>query len=447
MSQAPSGAHRPAGFQGYYRQPSGTEDAELTHVTPGTPCGEYLRRYWQPVAMSSELGELPLALRILGEDLVLFRDKSAQVGLLHKHCAHRGASLEYGLPAERGIICCYHGWHFDIDGTVIRAGSEPADSPICRRVVQGAYPVEERNGLLFAYLGPPQERPALPLYDTELMPDATSKPFSIATPCNWLQVYENTQDPIHVLHLHARSSGVQFGVASGVDQLIEYQTTPLGLINIQTRHVGAHLWTRITDSILPNANQTGAIWEEAQAPKFMQRCSMLRWMVPVDNTTTRTIGWRFFSERLDPRGQDQPDLVGKESIDFIGQTAAERSYAESQRQPGDFEAQVSQRPIAIHALENRAASDAGVARLRHLLRERIRALAAGEPPFHPHTGALPYVATYCQDTVDRWHGAGVPDDDALRAQGRKVANAVLQSAQLPAAAREAYVRDAVRGLE
>ena len=320
-----SALQRPAGFQGYHQVRNAEEDAELTHVGPGTPCGEYLRRYWQPVAMSEELGELPMVVRILGEDLVLFRDRSGRPGLLHRHCAHRGASLEYGIVAERGIICCYHGWHYDVDGTILRAGSEPPDSPICRNVVQGAYPVHEHNDLLFAYLGPPEDRPPFPVFDSERMPDATRKPFSITTPCNWLQVYENTQDPIHVLHLHARVSGVQFGVASGIDQVIEYQDTPLGMMNVQTRQVGEHLWVRTVDSILPNANQTGAIWEEAEAPKAFQRCSILRWMVPVDDTATRTIGWRFFSDRLDPRGQDSPELVGRESIDFVGQTEDERS--------------------------------------------------------------------------------------------------------------------------
>ncbi|MBT6275387.1 MAG: aromatic ring-hydroxylating dioxygenase subunit alpha, partial [Chromatiales bacterium] len=209
-----------------------------------------------------------------------------------------------------------------------------------------------------------------------------------------------------------------------------------------TRHIGEHVWTRTTDSILPNGNQTGAIWEEAEAPKFMQRCSILRWMVPVDDTTTRTIGWRFFSERLDPRGQDRPDEVGYESIDFIGQTAGERSYEESQRQPGDFEAQVSQRPIAIHELENRASSDAGVARLRRLIRERIRMLAAGETPVQPTAGHLPYVSTFCQDSVVVW-GNKPADEETLREHGRKTARAVLDSAGLPADEREAFVRTAL----
>ena len=440
-------AARPAGFQGYHQVRTAEEDAELTHVGRGTPCGEYLRRYWQPVAMTEELGELPRVVRILGEDLVLFRDGSGRPGLLHRHCAHRGASLEYGIVAERGIICCYHGWHYDIDGTILRAGSEPADSPICRNVVQGAYPVREHNDLLFAYLGPPEERPPFPVFDAERMPDATRKPFVLTTPCNWLQVYENTQDPIHVLHLHARSSGVQFGVASGIDQVVEYQDTPLGMINIQTRQVDGRVWVRTVDSILPNINQTGAIWEEAEEPKAFQRCAMLRWMVPVDDTATRTIGWRYFSERLDPRGQDSPEMVGRETIDFVGQSEDERPYEERQRQPGDYEAQVSQRPIAIHALEHRASSDAGVARLRRLLRRRIRALAAGEGAHQPDPFGLDAVSTYCQDTVFRWPGSGRPAETDLREAGRWVAAAVLGSDRLAPQERETYVRAAAETFE
>lgn len=388
-------------FQGYHKPISGQEDVELTHIDRGTPCGEYMRRFWQPVAMSSELSDLPLALEILGEDLVLFRDRSGRLGLLHRHCSHRGASLEYGIIAERGLICCYHGWHYDIDGSLLCAGSEPTDSNVCQRVVHGAYPTEEYDGIIFAYLGPPDKMPAFPVYDTQLRQDTESVPFSITTPCNWLQVYENTQDPIHVLHLHSRSSGIQFGVASGVDQEIKYVSTPIGMVNIQSRHVGDKTWVRSTESILPNGNQTGAIWEEAESEKYFQRSSILRWMVPVNNRCTRTIGWRYFSEALDPRDQGDKSQVGKEAIDFIGQTEDERSYDERQHQPGDYEAQVSQRPIAIHELEHRVSSDEGVGKIRHMLRKQIRALTAGEEIIttaNCETG----VATYAQDTVFSW---------------------------------------------
>jgi len=415
-----------AGFSGYFHRDVPAEDPELTHVGPNTACGEYLRRYWQPVAMTEEVADLPVAVRILGEDLVLFRDQSGHLGLLNRHCAHRGASLEYGIIMDCGIKCCYHGWHFDIDGRLIDAPSEPVGSPIRNRVVQGAYPLHEYNGIVFAYMGPPDHKPEFPVYDTMCL-GVDSKPFSLSMPANWLQVYENTQDPIHVIHLHAMSSGVQFGAASGVEQLIDYRDTPLGMINVQTRRCGDYLWTRTTDSILPNCNQTGAIWEEAESRKVFQRVSMLRWMVPIDNTHTMTIGWRYFSDQLDPRGQDTPADVGKESIDFIGQTAG-RSYEERQRQPGDYEVQVSQRPIAIHALENRVTSDRGVTRLRRLLRERVRAHAESDEAPLPQTNDVDTISTYCQDTVYPVKAAA-DEDQLMKHFGSRVADCVVDSDQ------------------
>ena len=430
-----------SGYQGYHISQSGSVDTELTHIDRGTPCGEYMRRYWQPVVMSSELKELPLLVELLGEHLVLFRDKSGALGLLHKHCAHRGASLEYGIIADKGIICCYHGWQYDVDGRLIKAGSEWEDSPVCKKVVQGAYPVHEYMGIIFAYLGPPELKPEFPVYDTALIDNTEAIPFSITTPCNWLQVYENTQDPIHVLHLHARSSGVQFGVASGVDQTIEYMDTPLGMINIQARQIANHIWVRTTESILPNGNQTGAIWEEADSEKVFQRTSVLRWMVPVNNTVTRTIGWRFFRDELDPESMGDKSQVGKEMIDFIGQTEDERPYEERQRQPGDYEAQVSQRPIAVHALENHGSSDAGVVRIRHLIRKNIRKLAETGEASHPQINPQG-ISTFTQDTVVK-----IPDDAKdrelqethLKEIGREVAKTVVSSAIHSASEREKQI--------
>jgi len=430
---------RQVGFQGYHRPISGEPDSELTDTDRGTPCGEYLRRYWQPVAMSSELSDLPLAVELLGEPLVLFRDLSGSLGLLHRHCSHRGASLEYGIVAERGLICCYHGWHYAVDGTLIRAGSEPEQSAICKNIVHGAYPTAERNGIIFAYLGPPEHQPEIPVYDTENLEGVSAIPFSITTPCNWLQVYENTQDPIHVLHLHARSSGVQFGEASGLDQEIEYKTTPVGMINVQSRKVNDRLWVRSTESILPNGNQTGAIFEEAETEKYFQRSAVLRWMVPVNNTVTRTIGWRFFSHELDPRGQADPNQVGKEKIDFIGQTEDERPYTERQRQPGDYEAQVSQRSIAVHELEHHGSSDAGVVRIRHLLRKQVRALQSGNELVHsePYDTVIP---TYIQDSVMPWPQNVCSDETTiLRSAGERVSKVVIDSGNKSSAERKQQI--------
>ena len=149
-------------YGAYHQREVPGEDAELTHVGPGTPAGEYLRRFWQPVAHVEDLKDLPIAIRIMGEDLVVFRDNRGRIGLLQRHCSHRGTSLEYGVVEEKGIRCCYHGWLYDVDGTILETPAEPPDSTYKERLCHGAYPVHEYCGLVFAYMGPAGGYLALP---------------------------------------------------------------------------------------------------------------------------------------------------------------------------------------------------------------------------------------------------------------------------------------------
>ena len=127
-------------YSAYHHSQVPKEDTELTHIGPGTPAGEYLRRFWQPVCYAGELADVPVALKILGEELVAFRDFSGRIGLVEAHCPHRGTSLEFGLVSERGIRCCYHGWLFDVDGTILETPGEPAGSTFKDRLCHGAYP-------------------------------------------------------------------------------------------------------------------------------------------------------------------------------------------------------------------------------------------------------------------------------------------------------------------
>ena len=115
-------------YGAYYHRDVPEDDAELTRVGPGTPCGEYLRRFWQPVGLSAELRDLPKAIRIMGEDLVLFRSGRGEVGLLELHCSHRGTSLEYATVESQGLRCCYHGWMYGVDGCVLDTPGEPPES-------------------------------------------------------------------------------------------------------------------------------------------------------------------------------------------------------------------------------------------------------------------------------------------------------------------------------
>ena len=134
-------------FGAYHNPPTPEEDAELTHVERGSACGEYLRRFWQPIAIASEVRELPVKVRMFGEDLVLFRSKEGELGLLDLHCSHRGTSLEFGVIEPGGIRCCYHSWLFAPDGKILETPGEPPTSTLKERLYHGAYPVEELNGL------------------------------------------------------------------------------------------------------------------------------------------------------------------------------------------------------------------------------------------------------------------------------------------------------------
>jgi phenylpropionate dioxygenase-like ring-hydroxylating dioxygenase large terminal subunit len=153
-------------FSGYCSQKEPRVDTFLTSVGPGSPCGEYLRRFWHPVMKTEDLCDLPKLPRHLGEDLVIFQNKSGRCGLVHKHCPHRNVSFEFGILTEQGIRCCYHGWEFDIDGTIIRAPAESDDTLIRENVCLGAYPVKEFPGITFAYLGLPEKWPEFSFYDT-----------------------------------------------------------------------------------------------------------------------------------------------------------------------------------------------------------------------------------------------------------------------------------------
>src|SRR5439155_11182986 len=151
------------------------ENELLTRVGPGTPCGELLRRYWQPVCVASELSsDRPTKrLQILGEDLVMFRDANGGYGLVGEHCSHRGASLYYGFLEDGGIRCPYHGWLYDSGGHCLEQPFEPAQSIMKHTLRHPAYPVQELAGLLFAYMGPPENQPLLPRWDVLAWEDGT----------------------------------------------------------------------------------------------------------------------------------------------------------------------------------------------------------------------------------------------------------------------------------
>jgi 5,5'-dehydrodivanillate O-demethylase oxygenase subunit len=192
---------------------SSEDNTLLTRVGPGTEMGTLLRRYWWPIGAAKELDDAPTkSVRLLGEDLVLFRDLSGSYGLLDRHCPHRRASLEFGMPEAKGLRCSYHGWLFDRKGACLEQPFEKVADPEGRGAASirtKAYPVEEKAGVLFAYLGPD---PVPCLWDWDHFYAPGYKEIILAElPCNWLQVQENSIDPVHFEWLHLNWSRRQQG--------------------------------------------------------------------------------------------------------------------------------------------------------------------------------------------------------------------------------------------
>jgi phenylpropionate dioxygenase-like ring-hydroxylating dioxygenase large terminal subunit len=383
-----------------------------------------MRRFWQPVCFADELKDVPRRVRLLGEDLVLFRDFSGRVGLLELHCSHRGASLEFGLINAEGIRCCYHGWLYATDGTILETPSEPAESTLRDRLCHGAYPTHEAHGIVFAYLGPPDLKPPFPAYDSFARPGYRTIPgLSYVYPCNWLQIMENTMDPTHTAFLHTTISGAVFTEEFGILPELDFTETPVGMIQVATRRVGTNVWARMIEAVLPNLQQVAPIWEDGHAEHPFSGPMMSRWVVPMDDTNTMFVELRHVSESEGATPAWLADRV------MLPAQAAAETYDAAQRHPGDYEAQVSQRPIAIHGMEHLGASDRGVGMFRRLTRRGIRAVSAGDDPAGLCRAPGTVMPTFCNDTVLRVAPAETPseDKDLVRETGRKLAEGYLKS--------------------
>ena len=396
------------------------EDGELTHVGPGTPGGEYLRRFWHPIGFTKSLEDVPLRVRVMGEDLVLFRDKSGRIGLLVLNCSHRGTSLEFGIIRERGIACCYHGWHFDVDGTILDTPAEPPGSTLKDRLHHGAYPIREFNGLVFAYLGPPEKEPTFPEFEPFSLPGYRSEPWGgNVLPCNWVQIKENCMDPAHTAFLHTIDGSKGFTDAFGVLPEFNFQRVPNGLVYVAARRVGENIWVRMTNQITPNIHQFPPTWSDGRTVQTFVRPMQTHWAVPIDDTTTINLGFNHYHE-------DDPDPKLLEEGANFGQ-GCDRSYAERQRVPGDYDAHASIGPIAVHSREYLGHSDRGVAMFRKLLRRNIRAIKQGKEPQDISPEIVGKIPAYANDTVVRMPARNDPEADRklCREIGQKVARAAV----------------------
>ncbi len=436
-------------YGGYYSAGSVEIDDELTRVGPGTPCGEYLRRYWHPVALAQDLGELPLPVRVLGEDLVLFRNGSGQAGLVHKNCPHRRASLEFGICEDRGIRCCYHGWLFDVDGTILEIPCEREDNEVARKVQAttrlGAYPVHEMNGLVFAYMGPPDARPEFPVYDICEMEGLEIRPYKAPFDCNWMQVLDAILDPVHTTFLHSQVSRQQF--SEGMSELGElkfYERDDMRFMGTNTRRVGDNVWVRLNELILPNFTQAGAAFAtDGTKSRYFGRSAFTRWVVPIDDTHCIAYAWANFGERGDPP-EYNTDL-GAELIEQ-GEPLI-RPYEERQRHPADVEAVEGMGPITEHARENLLPCDRGISLFRRRVRRLIHELRDGKEPPQPTGLAEGTIPTYGSDTVLRLPNENGDEHAFLREANDRVMSLKLGSEAMPPRERDSHIIEGLKQLE
>ena len=262
------------------------ENRKLTEVGPGTIGGEFLRRYWHPFAGLHEVTEeSPTSFfRILGEDLVLFRDKSGNVGLLADHCSHRGASLLYGRVEERGLACAYHGWLYDTQGNCLETPAEPADSKFHLTVKHRAYPVEKLMGMYWAYLGP---LPAPPIRRMDIADYPLEHIVEMIYDANWVQIVENHVDSTHIFILHQDTAGPGRGAVNGttrgrIDGLasLDYEEFDFG----------------IRRNIIPDAGQNFVEDDRVVFPNMLRRVNQVQIHSPIDDTHTRTFKLYFTDE-------------------------------------------------------------------------------------------------------------------------------------------------------
>lgn len=420
MDDFAPGVREGLAFQGYGRRIEAAPDRALCEVGRGTRGGEYHRRFWQPVCYLSELGDVPLRVRALGEDLVAFRDLRGRIGVMHLHCCHRNTSLEYGILTDRGIRCCYHGRVFDIDGSIVEIPGDPAADKLKAEVSQGAYPAREFGGIVFAYMGPPDRVPAFPSLDRFRVPGARLVPGErFDFPCNWLQVKENAIDPLHTHTLHVipqlRGTAHFADEFEHIPQII-WSETPAGVIYLAARRVGETVWVRSAEVYGDNIHAISSIFETGRTPKPASRPFMTFWTLPVDDD--RCISF-YVSHVFD---DETMPFEERRRLEVFGQKG-QRSYRERQWIPGDHDAQVSQGPINIHALEHLGSQDRGIVMFRRIVRDGIEAVARGEDPkgFFLHEGDV--APSFANDlVVPASEIGGDPDDpEALRAYARKVA--------------------------
>jgi 5,5'-dehydrodivanillate O-demethylase len=346
------------------------ENELLTRVGPGTPMGNLMRRYWHPVGTVADLDQDPVRpVRILAEDLTLFRSEAGELGLIADRCAHRGISLAYGIPQRNGLRCAYHGWTYDPEGHVVDMPFEPACLPLKIK----AYPVEELGGIIWAYLGP-EPRSLLPRWDILVRDDFNKEIRITPLQCNWLQCMDNSLDPVHFEHLHGVYGNFMMEKLGKPAMLnparhlkIDFDVFEYGIYKrrlLEGEPLDNTDWTVGHPILFPNILAQGG----PDRGSFQIR-------IPTDDTHSTHLvinGWR-------PRAGEE--LRKDVTVEHIPVTYDEQGrifapYIVRQ----DEMAWVGQGPVSDRTTEHLATSDKGILLYRKVLLDNIRKVERGEDP-------------------------------------------------------------------
>jgi len=343
----------------------------LTQVGAGTPMGELLRRYWMPIAGVSEFeNESVKPVRLMGEDLTLYKDMSGTFGLVDRHCPHRGADMSYGFVEQCGLRCNYHGWLFDQDGRCIEQPYEDVAHPEARfreKVRIKAYPVQAQAGLIWAFLGP-LPAPLVPNWEPFTWKNGFVQIVFADVPCNWFQCQENSVDPLHFEWMHMNWSvrlADKGGPYSPRHLKLAFDEFDYGIVYRRIREGMSEedpLWKVGRVCLWPNALFTGDHFE---------------WRVPIDDQNTLSVTWSF-------------SRVPKEREPYVQQTipawrgpvqdSSTGRWITSHVMNQDFIAWIGQGTITDRTREHLGTSDAGIIMLRQRFLRDIEAIVRGEDP-------------------------------------------------------------------
>ncbi|HEY3688104.1 MAG TPA: aromatic ring-hydroxylating dioxygenase subunit alpha [Streptosporangiaceae bacterium] len=340
----------------------------LCETAPGTPMGELLRRYWHPIAGAAEFGALTVKpVRIMGEDLTLYRDRTGNYGLVDRHCPHRRADMSYGFVEDTGLRCNYHGWLFDHTGRCLHQPFEETTHPEGRfkdKVRIKSYPVAEKAGLLWAYMGP---EPAPQLPDWDRFYDRGYKQVAIShVPCNWFQGQENSIDPVHFEWLHdnwSRELRGEFGYRAPAHQRLGFDEFDYGFVYRRVREGTTEdheLWTTGRVCLWPNCLYTGHF----------------EWRVPIDDENMLSVGW--FIDELPGDAPYEQDRIPCWYAPVVDERTGR--WIDSHVMNQDYIAWVGQDAIADRTKEHLGESDRGVIMLRKRMLDELDAIAAGRDP-------------------------------------------------------------------